>query len=280
MNGTKTVVLLATMSALFVYVGKLLAGDVGMFIALIFACFMNIGSYWFSDKIVLKIYKAVEVDETTAPELYHTVKELALSAGLPMPRVYIIPSQNPNAFATGRNPQNAAVAVTEGILQMLSMEELKGVLGHELTHIRNRDILISTIAATIAGAISMIAQMAQWAFIFGGGVDDDDEGGNPLISLLIIFLAPIAAFIIQMAISRSREYAADEGGAKISGNPQYLASALRKLEEGRLKLPMNASPSTAHMFIVNPLTGGGIASLFSTHPPTEERIRRLLEMKK
>lgn len=278
MNGMKTVILLSTMTALFVYVGQLLAGEGGMFIAFIFACLMNIVSYWFSDKIVLRMYKAKEVDESSAPELFHTVKELSVAGGLPMPRVYIIPSPNPNAFATGRNPEHSAVAVTEGILKILSREELKGVLGHELTHVKNRDILISTTAATIGGAISMIAQMAQWALIFGGRTGDDDERGNPLVSILIIFLAPIAAMIIQMAISRSREYAADEGGAKISGNPEYLAGALRRLEEGKTRIPMNASPSTAHMFIVNPLSGGGITKLFSTHPPTEERIKRLLEM--
>jgi len=265
--------------ALFVYVGGLLGGETGMFFAFIFACFMNVGSYWFSDKIVLRIYKAKEVDESSAPELFHTVKELSVAGGLPMPRVYVIPSPQPNAFATGRNPEHAAVAVTEGILQILSREELKGVLGHELTHIRNRDILISTIAATIGGAISMIAQMAQWAFLFGGMNDDEEGGGNPIVSLLLIFLAPVAAIIIQMAISRSREYLADEGGAKISGNPEFLAHALQRLEEGRKKIPMNTNPSTAHMFIVNPLAGGGMASLFSTHPPTEERIKRLLQMR-
>lgn len=277
MNGIKTAVLMATLMALLVFAGGALGGKGGMIYAFLFACLINMGSYWFSDKIVLRMYKAKEVDEANAPELYSMVRELAAGAALPMPKVYIIPSETPNAFATGRNPEHAAVAVTESIMSLLSREELKGVIGHELSHVKNRDILIATIAATVAGAISMLAQMAQWAMIFGGR-SDDEERGNPIAGIIMIILAPIAAMIIQMAISRSREYGADQGGAKLSGNPEYLANALRKLEKGCTNIPMNANPSTAHMFIVNPLRGGSIATLFSTHPPTEERIRRLLEL--
>jgi len=277
MNGIKTAVLMATLMALLVFAGGALGGKGGMIYAFLFACVINMGSYWFSDKIVLRMYKAKEVDEANAPELYSMVRELAAGAALPMPKVYIIPSETPNAFATGRNPEHAAVAVTESIMSLLSREELKGVIGHELSHVKNRDILIATIAATVAGAISMLAQMAQWAMIFGGR-NDDEERGNPIGGIIMIILAPIAAMIIQMAISRSREYGADQGGAKLSGNPEYLANALRKLEKGCTSVPMNANPSTAHMFIVNPLRGGSIATLFSTHPPTEERIRRLLEL--
>ena len=276
MNTLKTVVLMAGLTLLLVWGGALLGGRTGMTFALIMAFMMNAFTYWFSDRIVLKMYGAKEVTRSEAPELYELVSRLARKAGLPMPKVYIINQPQPNAFATGRNPQNAAVAVTSGILRMLSVEELEGVLGHELAHIKHRDILIGTIAATIAGAISYLAYMAQWALIFGGR-DDEDE--NPLATIALIILAPIAAMLIQLAISRSREFAADAGGAKIAGNPRYLASALRKLHMASEQIPMHAQPATAHMFIVNPLSGGSsIAKLFSTHPPVEERIARLEAM--
>jgi heat shock protein HtpX len=238
---------------------------------------MNFFAYWFSDKIVLKMYRAKEVTEAEAPELYGTVRRLAQKAEIPMPRVYIIDQEQPNAFATGRNPGHAAVAVTTGIMRILSKEELQGVIGHELAHVKHRDILISTIAATIAAAISFLAQMAQWAMIFGHR-GDDDEGGSPIAALVMMIVGPIAAMIIQMAISRSREYVADEGGARIAGNPRYLSGALRKLHQASQKIPMKANPATSHMFIVNPLSGGGILKLFSTHPPIEERISRLESM--
>jgi heat shock protein HtpX len=242
---------------------------------------INFGSYWFSDKIVLRMYNAQAVSEHEAPELYAMVKNLALKASMPMPRVYIIPGDTPNAFATGRNEQHAVVAVTEGILRILGRDELEGVLAHELTHIRNRDILIGSIAATLAGAIVMLANMAQWAAMFGGAGRDDDEGGGSNIVGLILMavLAPIAATLIQMAISRSREYLADAGGAKISGKPYGLAGALEKLSLASQTMPMKANPSTAHMFIVNPLTGRSLMNLFSTHPPIEERIARLRSMR-
>jgi heat shock protein HtpX len=250
-----------------------------MLMALIFAGVMNFVSYWFSDKIVLAMYHAKEVSEAESPEFYGLVRQLTVQAGLPMPKVYIIPSDTPNAFATGRNPEHAAVAATSGILRILSREELMGVMAHELSHVKHRDILISTIAATVAGAITYLAHMAQWAAIFGGGRDRDDDGGGMLGLLVMAIVAPLAALLIQMAISRSREYDADKGGAAMSGNPLYLANALRKLESANRQLPMQeATPSSAHMFIVNPLSGGGLASLFSTHPPMEERVKRLEEM--
>jgi heat shock protein HtpX len=245
---------------------------------------MNFFSYWFSDKIVLKMYGGQEVSANEDPELYGMVRDLAMRANLPMPRVYIIPEETPNAFATGRNPQHAAVAVTRGIRRILNKRELAGVLGHELSHVVNRDILVSTIAATLAGAISYMAQMAQWAMIFGGNRDRDDEGGGGGIVGLIVMMivAPLAAMLIQMAVSRSREYGADAGGAQITGDPLALASALKKLHLGAQHIPLQASPAaanaTAHMFIVNPLTGGGMAALFSTHPAVEERVRRLEAM--
>jgi heat shock protein HtpX len=276
MNTFKTMSLMVGLTLLLVWAGAAFGGKSGMTIALMFALAMNAFSYWFSDKIVLKMYRAQEVSETEAPELYAMVRRLAQRAGIPMPRVYIINEHQPNAFATGRNPNHAAVAVTTGIMQMLSQEELEGVIGHELAHIKHRDILISTIAATIAGAISYLAQMAQWALIFGSR--DDEEEGNPLAALVMMIIGPIAAMLIQMAISRSREYAADAGGAKIAGNPRYLASALRKLYTASQRIPLHAQPATAHMFIVNPLSGEGIAKLFSTHPPMEERIARLENM--
>jgi len=281
MNTIKTALLLGALTGLLMLIGGWFGGQQGVVIAFIFAMVMNFGSYWFSDKIVLRMYKAQAVSEHEAPEFYATVKNLALKASMPMPRVYIIPGDTPNAFATGRNEQHAVVAVTEGILRILGKDELEGVIAHELTHIRNRDILIGSIAATLAGAIVMLAHMAQWAAMFGGAGRDDDEGGGSNIVGLILMavLAPIAATLIQMAISRSREYLADAGGAKISGKPYGLAGALEKLSQASQTMPMEANPSTAHMFIVNPLTGRSLMNLFSTHPPIEERIARLRSMR-
>lgn len=278
MNTLKTTFLLALLTVLLVFAGGAIGGRGGMTIALVMAGVMNLVSYWFSDKIVLAMYGAQEVTESEQPEFYGMVRQLAAQAGLPMPRVYVIPSDTPNAFATGRNPEHAAVAATTGILRILSREELMGVMAHELSHVKHRDILISSIAATVAGAITYLAHMAQWAAMFGGGRDRDDEGGGLIGLLVMMIVAPLAAMLIQMAISRSREYEADRGGAAVSGNPLYLANALRKLEMANRQMPMEANPATAHMFIVNPLTGGGIMSLFSTHPPIEERIRRLESM--
>ena len=279
MNVIKTTILMTGLTLLFILAGGALGGRGGMMMAFILACVMNLGAYWFSDKIVLRMYRAQEVSPSQAPQLYGVVNELALQAQMPMPKVYIIPQEAPNAFATGRNPQHAAVAVTEGIMKILSREELAGVLAHELAHIKHRDILIGSIAATIAGAISMLANMAQWAMIFGGRRDEDEGGGgHPLVAIAMMIIAPIAAMLIQMAISRSREYLADAGGASISGNPLYLAAALKKLQRGVQLTPMEANPATAHMFIVNPLTGGGLMKLFSTHPPIEERVERLEQM--
>ena len=278
MNNIKTLFLLVTLTLVLVWAGGALGGKQGMTIALIFALGMNFISYWFSDKIVLRMYGAKQVTEAEAPDLFSIVRSLVQKAGMPMPKVYIMDQEQPNAFATGRNPQHAAVAVTAGIMRILTREELQGVIGHELSHIKNRDILISTIAATIAGAISYLAQMAQWAMIFGGHRGDDDEGGSPIAAFVMMIVGPLAAMIIQMAISRSREYAADSGGAEIAGNPRYLSGALRKLHMASQKIPMHANPATSHMFIVNPLTGGGILKLFSTHPPIEERIARLEAM--
>src|SRR4030065_654608 len=277
MNTLKTMVLMVGLTLILIWAGGALGGRSGMTMALMFALMMNLFAYWFSDKIVLKMYRAQEVREHEAPELYSIVRRLAQKAEIPMPRVYIINEDQPNAFATGRNPNHAAVAVTTGIMRTLSREELEGVIGHELAHVKHRDILISTIAATIAGAISYLAQMAQWAMIFGHR-GDDEEGGNPIASLAMMIVGPIAALIVQMAISRSREYAADEGGARLAGSPRYLAGALRKLHLASQKIPMHANPATSHMFIVNPLSGGGLLKLFSTHPPIEERIARLESM--
>jgi heat shock protein HtpX len=278
MNTTKTVFLMAVMTVLLVFMGSLLGGRGGMMLAFVFAVAMNFGSYWFSDKIVLRMYGAQELAPGDAPELFQIVQDLSGRAGLPMPKVYMIEGNQPNAFATGRDPQHAAVAVTKGIVGLLSRDELRGVLGHELAHVKHRDILIGTIAATMAGAISMIANVAQWGMIFGGGGRSDDREGSPIAGLVMMIVAPFAAMLIQLAISRSREFLADEGGAEIAGNPLSLASALRKLETRAHQIPMDASPSTAHMFIVNPLSGGGFAKLFSTHPPMEERIARLEAM--
>jgi heat shock protein HtpX len=279
-NTIKTTLLLAALTVLILWIGKMIGGQAGMFVAFIVALIMNAGSYWFSDKIVLAMYSAHQTDEQENPQLYQIVRELAAEANLPMPRIYIIPQQTPNAFATGRNPEHAAVAVTEGIMRILTPAELKGVLAHELGHVRNRDILVSSIAATLAGAIMILANMAKWAAIFGGfrGSDDDRDGGGILGLIVTIVLAPIAAMLIQLAISRSREYLADETGAHFAHNPEGLARALEKLEAASERIPMDASPSTAHMFIVNPLSGKTLGNLFSTHPPIEERIRRLRSM--
>ncbi|MBI4689659.1 MAG: zinc metalloprotease HtpX [Nitrospirae bacterium] len=274
MNNIKTMFLLVTLSLILVWAGAAFGGKQGMTMALIFAAGMNFFAYWFSDKIVLRMYGAKQVTESEAPELYGIVRSLAQKAGMPMPKVYIMDADQPNAFATGRNPEHAAVAVTTGITRILSRDELAGVIGHELAHIKHRDILISTIAATIAAAISYLAQMAQWAAIFGRR-GDDDEGGSPIAALAMMIVGPIAALLIQMAISRSREYAADEGGARLAGNPRFLSNALRKLHMASQQIPMHANPATSHMFIVNPLTGGGLLKLFSTHPPIEERVARL-----
>ncbi len=280
-NTIKTAVLLAALTVLFILLGGWLGGEQGMLVAFFFAIVMNFGSYWWSDRIVLWMYGAQEVTEAQAPQLHSIVRRLAQRAGLPMPRVYIIPTDTPNAFATGRNPEHAAVAATEGILRILTPDELEGVLGHELSHVRHRDILISTIAATLAGAIMMLARMAQFAAWFGVGRSrDDEEGAGNLIGMLLLaILAPLAAMLIQMAISRAREYLADQGGAELSRKPWALADALEKLERGTTALPMDANPSTAHLFIVNPLRGGSFLTLFSTHPPTAERVARLRSMR-
>lgn len=281
-NQFRTLMLLTALTLLIVFLGKLLGGSQGMLIALIFALAMNLGTYWFSDKIVLAMYRAQTVSEHEAPELYRMVGELALQAGLPMPKVAIIPSEPPNAFATGRNPNKAVVAVTEGLLRLLTTQELRGVLAHELAHIKNRDILVGTIAASLAGAIMFIADMLRWGALFGGfrGSDDEDGGGVGILgAMMLSIVAPLAAMLIQMAISRSREYLADETGAMISRNPLGLAAALEKLAIASHRLPMvEAKPATAHLFIVNPLSGGALVNLFSTHPPIEERIRRLRAM--
>jgi heat shock protein HtpX len=278
MNTLKTTFLLTCLTLLLVAMGSAIGGKSGAVIAFVIAGGMNFFSYWFSDKIVLKMYGAREVTEADAPALVGMVRRLAMQANMPMPRVYLIPSASPNAFATGRNPEHAAVAATEGIMRLLSPAELEGVMAHELAHVRNRDTLISTVAATIAGAISMLGSMLQWAAIFGGGRDnDEEEGGGGLIGgLAMAIIAPIAAMLIQMAVSRSREYLADETGGRICQNPLALASALRKLQMGVQAMPMDdARPATAHLFIANPLTGKGLLQLFSTHPPMEERIARL-----
>jgi len=273
-NWVKTAMLMAAIMALFGIVGGMLGGRQGMLMALVFGGAMNVISYWFSDKMVLKMYNAQEVDETSAPQFYGMVRDLAQRANLPMPRVYIIDEQQPNAFATGRNPEHAAVAATSGILQLLSASELRGVMAHELAHVAHRDILISTISATMAGAISALANFAMF---FGGR--DSNGRSNPLATIAVALLAPLAASLVQMAISRAREYEADRGGAEISGDPNALADALGKIQmyaEGRIPLgPAEAHPETAQMMILNPLSGGGIKGLFSTHPPTAERIARL-----
>lgn len=279
MKQLKLTFLLTCLTLLFVVMGSAIGGQAGMFIAFALACAMNFFSYWYSDKIILKMYKAREVSETENPTFYGMVRRLSQQANMPMPKVYIIPSGSPNAFATGRNPQNAAVAATEGIMRILSVDELEGVMAHELAHVQNRDTLISTIAATFAGAIAMIGNMLQWAAIFGSGRSEDEEQGGLLGSLAMAIVAPMAAMLIQMAISRSREYLADAAGARICGKPLALANALRKLQQASTMSPMReATPATSHLFIVNPLAGSSLLKLFSTHPPMEERIARLEAM--
>lgn len=275
MNGIRTTLLLASLTGLMLLIGGALGGKGGMMIALLFSLVMNMGTYWYSDKIVLKMYHAKEVTPAEAPELYGIVRGLVERAKMPMPKVYIVDTPMPNAFATGRSPDHAAVAVTTGIMRILDRDELEGVVAHELSHVRNRDTLISSVAATIAGVVTFVASMAQWSLIFGGS---DDDGGNIVGVLAMAILAPIAAMIIQMAISRSREFGADAGGADLSGHPMALARALSKLEGAAGRSPADVNPSTAHMFIVNPLKGKKLASLFSTHPSTQERIARLSAM--
>jgi heat shock protein HtpX len=276
-NWFKTTLLLGVMTAIIVFIGRLLGGQQGMILAFVIAMGMNFFSYWYSDKIVLRMYRAREVGPEEKPELHQIVRELAQRAEIPMPRVFIIPEESPNAFATGRNPEHAVVAVTEGLLKLMSRDEVMGVLAHEMGHVKHRDILIGSIAATMAGAVMILATMARWAAFFGGGVRDDDEGGGlGTIGVLVMsFLAPIAAMLVQMAISRSREYHADAAGAELCGHPAFLADALGKLGAYSKRLPLHANPSTAHMFIVSPLSGSGLMNLFSTHPPLEDRIARL-----
>lgn len=280
MNYVKTTILLIALTLLLIWVGSMIGGRQGATFAFAIAMGMNFFSYWFSDKIVLKMYGARVVSDQESPDYYAMVRELTDRAGMPMPKIYIIPTNAMNAFATGRNPAHAAVAVTEGMLNSLQREELRGVLGHELSHVRNRDILISTIVATIAGAIMLLANMARWAALFGGygGRDDEENRGSGFAMLFLAILAPLAALVIQMAISRSREYAADKGGALLTGNPLGLASALEKLQQASAVRHMNANTATAHMFIVNPLSGRSLLAIFSTHPPIEERIKRLRAM--
>jgi heat shock protein HtpX len=277
MNRTKTLILLAALTALLLWAGQAMAGQAGLIIALVVAIALNFGSYWFSDKIVLRMYGAQEVDETTAGPLCAMVGELAAGASVATPRVYLIPEEAPNAFATGRNPQHAAVAVTEGLLRTLNHRELAGVIAHELSHVKNRDTFVMTVVATIAGALSMLVNTAMWSLMLGGSRSSDDErDSSPLAGLLAVILAPILAVVIQMAISRSREFLADECGARITGDPLGLASALRKIEAISRNTPIEAgSPATAHLFIVNPFSGGVLVRLFSTHPSTEARIQRL-----
>ena len=276
-NTLKTGLLLAVLTALFLLIGNAVGGQNGMVMAFGLAVLMNFGAYWFSDKIVLRMYGAKEVSEAEAQQLHGVVRRISLAAGLPMPKVYLIPTDSPNAFATGRNPEHAAVAVTEGILRLLSPDELEGVLAHEMAHVRNRDILVGTVAATLAGAVMMLARFAQFAAIFGGGGRDrDEEGGGGIVGMLFMaIVAPIGAMLIQMAVSRSREYLADETGAKFCGKPLSLARALEKISGISREVPMDATPATAHMFIVSPLTGKGVLSMFSTHPPVEKRVERL-----
>jgi heat shock protein HtpX len=277
MNRTKTFLLLAALTALFLFIGQAIGGQVGLIIAILIAGVMNFASYWWSDKIVLRMYHAEEISEADSPELFGIVRDLAQRGNIPMPRVYIIPEETPNAFATGRNPQHAAVAVTMGLMRMLDRRELAGVIAHELGHVMNRDTLIMTVAASLAGALGYLA---QFAFFFGGSHSDDEEGGsNPLVAIFGMLVAMIAAPLIQMAISRSREFIADETGARLTNDPLALASALRKIESWSQQIPMHSgSPATAHLFIINPFSGGGIASLFSTHPSTQARVERLEAM--
>ena len=274
-NGLKTALLLGALSGMLLMLGEYIGGQQGLMLAFAFAALMNLGSYWFSDKIVLRMYHAQEVGSSHS--LYQMTQRLAQKAGLPMPKVYIIPDPSPNAFATGRNPQHAAVAATEGIMQALAPHELEGVIAHELAHVRHRDILISSVAATIAAAVMMVARMAMYAGMFAGGRDDREGGSNPIALFAMMIFAPMAAMLIQMAISRSREFAADAGAARITGNPHALADALRKIDAIAKRVPLDANPATAHMFIVKPFSGQGLMSLFSTHPPTEARVQALLQ---
>jgi heat shock protein HtpX len=278
-NVFKTAILLALLTAMLVLLGGAVGGRQGMLVAFFIALVMNFVSYWWSDKIVLKMYGAQEIGEAQAPGLYAMVHRLASKAGIPMPRVYMIPSDQPNAFATGRNPEHAVVAVTEGIMRILDDDELEGVLAHEISHVTNRDVLIGTIAATLAGAITYLAHMAQWAAFFGGGRRDDDDAPSPIVMILMAVVAPLAAMLVQLAVSRSREFGADASGARLAGRTWGLSKALEKLDMAAQQVPMQANPATAHMFIVNPLTGASFSRLFSTHPPTEERIARLRAMR-
>lgn len=278
-NALKTTLLLGLLTGLILWIGEFLGGSQGLVIAFAFAAVMNFGSYWFSDRLVLAMYRARPVGMNDAPDLYRIVQNLATRAGMPMPKLYVIPTDAANAFATGRNPQHAAVAVTEGIMRLMSWEELEGVLAHEISHVKNRDILISSVAATLAGVIMMLASMMRWAAIFGGFSRDERDSGGGLLGLLVMtIVAPLAAMLIQMAISRSREFQADASGARLLHNGESLAKALEKLEYSAQRVPMAASPQTAHLFIVNPLKGRSMANLFSTHPPLEERIKRLRAM--
>jgi heat shock protein HtpX len=279
-NALKTVFLLGVLTGLLLWIGQLLGGTQGLVAALVLAAIMNLGSYWFSDRLVLAMYRARPLSDEDAPELFAIVRELASGAHMPMPRVYLIPSDSPNAFATGRSPEHAAVAVTEGIMRLLGRDELRGVLAHELSHVKNRDTLISAIAATLAGVVMLVARMAQWAALFGGmrRDDRDEEGGGALGFLFMIIVAPVAAMLIQLAISRAREYQADASGARLSHAPGSLAEALEKIASASGRIPLPAGPATAHLWIVNPLSGNWLANLFSTHPPIEERIRRLRAM--
>ncbi|MBI3307727.1 MAG: zinc metalloprotease HtpX [Candidatus Omnitrophica bacterium] len=278
-NILKTTLLLASLTILLMAFGQLLGGTQGMTTAFIIACLINLGAYWFSDRLVLSMYRAVPISEMEYPEVFAIVKELAAESKIPMPRIYLIPSASPNAFATGRNPNNAVIGVTQGLLELLKREELKGVLAHELGHVLNRDILISSIAATLAGAISFLASTVRWGLMLGGSRRQEEERGNPFVLLMMSLLLPIAATLIQLAVSRSREYGADESGGRLCGSPLYLASALRKLDHEIKQVPMRDSePVTAHLFILNPLRGDAFARLFSTHPPIEERIARLEKM--
>lgn len=280
MNTLKTLLFLTVLTVLLIIVGGLVGGRNGMIVALVFAAIMNFGSYWFSDKIVIRIFKGKRIEEKDNPRLFSIVRRVSQSAQIPMPKVYIIPSESPNAFATGRNPKHAAVAVTQGILKILNEDELEGVISHETAHIKNRDILTQSIVATLAGAISMLAFMARWAALFGGYGGRDNNRGGGLGILVMAIIAPILALLIQMAISRSREFAADETGAKISHKPLYLASALEKLHNATRRVPLQANPATAHIFIVSPLSSQSFASLFSTHPPVQKRIEKLYELAK
>lgn len=274
-NQFKTALLMGLLTAIVIVFGKALGGQTGMITAFVFALLMNGASYWFSDKIVIKMTGSRPLSREESPEVYEIVEKLTQNAGMPMPKIYITPSPQPNAFATGRNPQNSAIALSEGIMQLLNREELEGVIAHELSHIKNRDILISSVAAVMAGVITTLADWAQWALMFGGFSNNDEEEGSGLAALPLIILGPIAAMLVQMAVSRSREYLADQTGANIAGNSAGLANALLKLERGATVIPAEVNPATSHMYIVNPLTGRRIINLFSTHPPIEERVRRL-----